>query len=84
VRKRPGGRSELGLPPPASVTPMSRTLYRAASIAGSVALLARHLEVPEDTLRGWIQGEEDPPPAAFLAALEFVLAELDRHNRPTS
>jgi transposase-like protein len=63
---------------------MSRTLYRAALIAGSVTLLARSLEVPEETLRRWIQGEEDPAPAAFLAALEFVLAELDRHNSPTN
>lgn len=71
-------RAKLGLPAPARLTPMSRTLYRAALFLGGVPALAKRLDVPEKALRSWIQGEADPPAEAFLAALELVLLEVER------
>jgi hypothetical protein len=71
-------RAQLGLPVPTRLTPMSRTLYRAAVFLGGVAALAKRLDVPEVTLRRWVQGEQDPPAEAFLAALELVLLEIER------
>jgi CheY-like chemotaxis protein len=71
-------RAKLGLPPPTRVTTMSRTLYRAALLTGSVSSLAKHLEAPEPQVLRWMQGDEEPAQNAFLAALEIVLAEIER------
>lgn len=77
-------RARLGLPAPARITPVSRTLYRAALIVGGVERLARQLEAPEAALRRWIQGEEEPPDSVFLAALEVVLLDMERGSgQPT-
>lgn len=65
-------------------TPQSRTLERAIVAAGSPAKLAAHLGVPERSLRAWVHGGEEPPEEAFLAALDLVLADLERGSRKPS
>jgi len=44
-----------------------RTLYRACVILGGLAPLARHLKVPPERLRPWLEGREDPPDAVSWA-----------------
>jgi hypothetical protein len=53
-------------------TPYTRTLARAARAVGGEAELARILKVPEDRLRGWMEGRETPPVKVFSAALDIV------------
>jgi hypothetical protein len=65
-------------------TPVVRVLKRATRIAGGSAKLASYLQVPEDDLLRWIGGEEETPEAAFLAAFELVLIELERGRRKPS
>ena len=47
-------------------------LQRAAATLGGVARLAIRLDAPPDAVRKWLAGEEEPPLAAFLAALDVV------------
>jgi DNA-binding transcriptional regulator YdaS (Cro superfamily) len=61
-----------------------RTLHRAALLAGGVAALAKYLQVPEQRLQQWLEGEDEAPEEAFLAALELVLIELERGRGPPS
>jgi hypothetical protein len=56
----------------------ARALHRACLILGGVPALAGHLGVPESSLRGWLEGREDPPQMAFLAAVEIVLLHLEQ------
>src|SRR5689334_5811077 len=56
MRKRAAAGRSLDLPPPERATPMSRTLRRAALMAGGIVALARHLDLREETLRRCIQG----------------------------
>jgi hypothetical protein len=51
----------------------SRTLRRAAEILGSPVRLARHLQVPLDTLTEWLEGAQRPPNIYFLRAVDVVL-----------
>lgn len=69
---------------PTRLTPYSRTLYRAALLAGGTGRLAAHLQVSEEALREWIDGTAEPPMAVFLAALELVLDGMDRGSRKPS
>lgn len=48
------------------------TLLRAANALGSSEQLAHHLQVPIDTLRKWMRGEE-PPPAAPLEGARRII-----------
>ena len=65
-------------PPPSRETTYARTLHRACLILGGVDGLAKHLGVPETSLRKWLEGREEPPQMVFLAAIEIVLLYLDK------
>ena len=53
----------------------SRTLQKAAELAGGPKKLARELQVPLADLEKWISGAAQPPLATFLKAIDFVLDE---------
>lgn len=72
----------VGFTMPRRVTTVTRTLGRAAFAARGVVALARMLRVAEPDLRRWLRGDEEPPDAVFLAALEMVLDELGRRGWP--
>ena len=59
--------------PPPRVTVHTRVLHRACQILGGVHQLARHLKVSRTLLHSWLEGEELPPPAVFLQAVDVVL-----------
>ena len=63
--------------PPARRSTQARTLHTACLILGGAPQLAAHLGVPVAVLRDWLEGESEPPPAAFLAAVELILLHLD-------
>lgn len=63
--------------PPARRTTQARTLHTACLIVGGAPQLAAQLGVPVALLRDWLEGESEPPPAAFLAAVEMILLHLD-------
>lgn len=70
----------IGFTMPRRVTTVTRTLGRAAFAARGVVALARILRVPEPDLRRWLRGDEEPPDAVFLAALEMVLDEAAKRG----
>lgn len=70
----------VGFTVPRRVSTVTRTLGRAAFAARGVVALARLLRVPEPDLRRWLRGDDEPPDAVFLAALELVLDELARRG----
>lgn len=79
----PASQPDCPQPPQSRQTTHARAVHRACLILGGVAQLSRHLGVSETTLRGWLEGREDPPQMVFLAAVEIVLLHLDnagRHN----
>ena len=53
----------------------SRTLQKAAELAGGRAKLCRELRVPSDELQKWIDDKALPPIAVFLKAVDIVIAE---------
>jgi hypothetical protein len=53
----------------------SRTMQKAAELAGGHKTLARHLRVPIAELQKWIAGKDTPPTATFLKAVDLVLDE---------
>jgi hypothetical protein len=55
----------------------ARAMHSACLILGGVAQLAEHLRVPAAVLRDWLEGESEPPQAAFLAAVEVILLHLE-------
>jgi len=59
--------------PPPRVTVHTRVLHRACQIVGGVEQLARQLRVSRAQLHAWLEGEEPPPPAVFLKAVDLVL-----------
>lgn len=64
-------------PPPSRESTYARALHRACLILGGAEQLSRHLGVSESSVRGWLEGREDPPQMVFLAAVEIVLLHLD-------
>jgi hypothetical protein len=58
---------------PASV--YSRTLQKAAELAGGQKTLARLLRVPLAELEKWIADKDQPPTIIFLRAVDLVLDE---------
>lgn len=54
----------------------SRTLQKAAELAGGRAKLCRLLRVPASELQKWIDDRAVPPRGIFLQAVDFVLHEL--------
>jgi hypothetical protein len=53
----------------------SRTMHKAAQLAGGEKKLARYLRVPLAELQKWIAGKDVPPTAHFLKAIDLVLEE---------
>lgn len=53
----------------------SRTLQKAAELAGGQKKLARYLRVPSTELEKWLAGASTPPIATFLKAVDLVLDE---------
>lgn len=58
----------------------SRTMSRAAELAGGADKLAVALRAPPQDVRSWINGERIPPLATFFAATRLIrdLAAPDR------
>lgn len=54
----------------------SRTLQKAAELAGGHARLCRLLKVPAGELQKWIDDKAAPPRGVFLLAVDYVLREL--------
>ena len=74
-------RAECPTPPPSRKTTQARALHRACVIVGGVDALARQLGVPEASLHAWLEGRDEPPQSAFLAAVEIVLLHIDQAGR---
>ena len=53
----------------------SRTLQKAAQLAGGTKQLARQLRVPLAELQKWLAGSDTPPMPVFLRAVDLVLDE---------
>ena len=53
----------------------SRTMQKAAELAGGHKMLAKQLHVPTAELQKWIAGAGTPPTATFLKAVDLVLDE---------
>ena len=58
-----------------STSVYSRTLQKAAELAGGHKALARFLHVPVGELEKWIRGQGTPPLGTFLKAVDLVLEE---------
>jgi hypothetical protein len=61
------------LAPPPRVTVYTRVLHRACQVVGGVEQLARRLKVSRSLLHAWLEGEDVPPPAIFLKAVDLIL-----------
>jgi hypothetical protein len=62
---------------PRRLTTQARALHRACLILRGIPALAAELRVTERDLRAWLEGDEEPPESAFLAAVEIILLELE-------
>jgi hypothetical protein len=71
-------------PAPRRRTLYARALHRACEVTGGVAALAAQLKASEAAVRAWIEGAEDPPEAAFLAAVEILLLNAEERRGPAS
>ena len=71
----------VGFTVPRNLNTETRALGRAAFAAGGVIRLARLLRVEEAGLRRWMRGDEPPPEAVLLAAVELVLEEIEKRGR---
>jgi hypothetical protein len=49
-------------------------IHSAVAECGGEDVLAKHLQVPVDKVRSWVQGSTVPPPGKFFVAL--VLAKI--------
>jgi hypothetical protein len=65
---------------PARRTLHARTIHRACVMVGGVAQLAAQLDATEHTVRCWLEGVEEPPEAAFLAAVDILLLAADKER----
>ena len=72
------------LTPSESGTAVTRTLRRAAGIAGGLAELAAALGVAATDLERWMAGEVRPPQNVFLAALDIVSGAVYEQNARNS
>lgn len=61
----------------------ARAMHSACLILGGVAQLAEHLHVPALMVRDWLEGQVEPPQAAFLGAVEVILLHLETPGRAT-
>ena len=69
--------------PPSRHTTYARTMHSACVILGGAPQLAEHLHVPVALVRDWLEGQAEPPQAAFLAAVEVILLHLETQGRAT-
>lgn len=53
----------------------SRTMQKAAQLAGGDKKLARYLRVPLAEVQKWIAGRDTPPTQSFLKAVDLVLEQ---------
>ena len=53
-------------------TSQTRTLYRALKNCGGVPELAKALDVPVESLSGWLTGHEAPSVEVYMSALRLV------------
>ena len=60
------------------VSTQMRALHLACLMLGGLAQLAEHLKASEAALQKWIDGLEDPPESAFLAAVEVILLDTEK------
>jgi len=67
--------------PPARRTTYAKALHRACVVLGGASELAQRLDVPEISLRDWMEGREEPPEDVFLAAVELLLLYLEQPGR---
>jgi hypothetical protein len=63
--------------PPSRKSTYAKALHRACVILGGADRLAARLDVPEATVRTWMEGREDPPEEVFLACVELLLLHLE-------
>lgn len=47
------------------------------AVVGSLSRAAEHLGTKPGELREWLQGDKDVPKAAFVAAVDFLLAATE-------
>ena len=73
MRDTSGAALNCPLAPPTTATVYARTMHRACLVLGGLEALARHLAEPEEFLRRWLLGEQEPPESVFLACVEVVL-----------
>jgi hypothetical protein len=52
-------------------------MWKAAEMAGGMAILAERLHVPIRTLARWLAAEETPPLPYFLRAVDVILDGLE-------
>jgi hypothetical protein len=81
MRESAAAAKDCPLAPPEDSSVYARTLHRACLVVGGVQQLARHLDVPDETLRRWITGEIEPPEPVFLACVEIVLLHAAGSSR---
>lgn len=79
---RPGASAANDCPraTPARESTYARALHLACVILGGVAQLAAHLEATEAAVRSWIEGIDEPPSSAFLAAVEVLLLDAEKRS----
>jgi hypothetical protein len=61
------------LPDKLSDTQGRSILLACAELIGGVAELARHLNVPTETVAEWLAGRSSPPPEVLVTAVEEIL-----------
>jgi hypothetical protein len=61
------------LAPPPRVTVHTRVLHRACQVLGGVEALSKHLGVSRSLVHRWLEGEQEPPAAVFLKAVDLIL-----------
>jgi len=83
MRHATAKRADCPSPPPSRDSTYARALHRACLVLGGVPALALHLGVPQASLENWLDGREDPPQMAFLAAVEILLLHLEEPGRAT-
>jgi hypothetical protein len=57
-------------------------LLEAASIAGGVQSLARHLRVPCKQLTSWLDGDMETPRTVLARAVDFIRATQSVEKKP--
>lgn len=57
----------------------ARTVRRAAEIVGGIGVLAGQLEVRDELLKAWIEGELTVPQDVFLSCVDIVNADQLKH-----